>query len=120
MKKTISISYIFPEKKKVQTNSFYAMKSLAFQQLSQNLYYNILILSVCSAIDSAPGYHRYHTNMRPVSLNPVWPERWTYEKNFLEKWPVAEIPKKEFSPLMLFNGKILLYIFAVLFERTHC
>ncbi len=39
-----------------------------------HLYYNILILSVCTAIDSAPGYH---TDMRPVSLDPVWPERGT-------------------------------------------
>jgi hypothetical protein len=28
------------------------------------------------------------------------------------------MPRKEFLPLMLFNGKILLYIFPVLFERA--
>jgi hypothetical protein len=35
-------------------------------------YYKILILCVSTAIDSAPGYH---TNMRPVSLDSVSPEK---------------------------------------------
>jgi hypothetical protein len=66
--------------------------------LITNLYYNILILSVflcvCSAIDSAPVYQ---ADMRPVSWDPVWPERGTYGKIFSKKWPVAEISKENYA-----------------------
>jgi hypothetical protein len=50
------------------------------------LYYNILILSLCTATDSASGYH---TNMRPVSLNLVWSERGHRTKivSKSDQWP---------------------------------
>jgi hypothetical protein len=51
-------------------------------------------MSVClfawPLIGSAPGHHR---NMRPVSIEPEWPEVETFGKNFPEKWPVAKLPK---------------------------
>ncbi len=61
-------------------------------------------LFVCTAIDSTP---RSATVLRPVSLEPVWPEGVQREKIFPEKWPVAELPKKKVLPLMLFYGKNL-------------
>ncbi len=63
---------------------------------SSNLYIIIskyVCLFVCTAIDSAPGSA---TDLRPVSLEPVWPEGVQREKFFHEKWPVAELPKKKF------------------------
>ncbi len=72
-----------------------------------NLYYNIQkCLFVWPLIDSAPGVDRM---LRLVSLEPVWLEVETIEKNFSEKWAVAKLPNKMLRPLMLFNGKILLY-----------
>ncbi len=68
---------------------------------------NIIISkNVCPAIDSA---HGSATVSRPVSLEPVWPEGVQGEKNFHEKWPVAESRKKKVTLIMLFYGKILLY-----------
>jgi hypothetical protein len=82
----------------------------------KNLYYNIQkCLSVCPAINSAPGHDR---DMRPVSLEPEGPDGVQREQNFTEKWPVAELPKIEFTPLMLFYGKNLLRIFSVHFEQA--
>jgi hypothetical protein len=80
------------------------------------MWFNLLIhpYSVCVMtgyrLDSAPGHD---ANLRLVSLEPVWPEGVQSEKNFPEKWPVVELQKKKVTPLMLFNGKIPLYIFAV-------
>ncbi len=61
-------------------------------QLQNNKYciiymiYNTLILCIWPAIASAPGGH---TNLRPVSLEPVWPEGCHQGKNFLksDQWP---------------------------------
>ncbi len=85
------------------------------------LFYNILILCVCvcvwPAIDSAPGHH---TDMRPVSLEPVWPEGVSSEKIFLEKWPVAKLSNKNVMSLMLFYGKFYINIYIYIpvhFER---
>jgi hypothetical protein len=64
-------------------------------------------MSVCAAIDSA---HGSATVMRPVSLEPAGPEDVRRQKNFPEKWPVAELPKKKVIPLMIFYGKFFLYI----------
>jgi hypothetical protein len=62
---------------------------------------------VWQAIGSAPGHQR---DLRPVSLEPVWPEVETFEKNFAEKWPVDKLSKWNVKPLMLFYGKSF-YIF---------
>jgi hypothetical protein len=72
-------------------------------------------MSVCPAIDSAPGHNR---KMRPLSLEPEGPDGVQSGQNFTEKWPVAKLPKIKVMPLMLFYGKILLYIFSVRFERA--
>jgi len=87
--------------------------------LSLELIYIIISKNVCLSvwplIDSAPGHDRM---LRLVSLEPASPEPVILEKNFSEKWTVAKLPKINFTPLMLFNEKILLYIFAVHFERA--
>jgi hypothetical protein len=57
-------------------------------------------------MDTASGGH---TDMRSVSLEPVELEAVQREKNFHEKWPMAEFPKKKFTPI-LFYGKFLLLI----------
>jgi hypothetical protein len=81
-------------------------------EVKQNLYYNIVILCVCvcvwQAIDSVPGGH---TDIRPVSLEPVGPEGVQREKIFPEKWPVVKLPNKYLMPLLLFYGKIFSYIY---------
>ncbi len=51
-------------------------------------------------------------------MEPVWPQVEHRRKIFSEKWPVAELRKKNVTSLMFFNGKILLHIFAVHFERA--
>jgi hypothetical protein len=68
------------------------------------LCYITRILPVWHSIDSAPGLD---TDLRPVSLEPAWPEPALLGKNFPEKWPVAKLPKKNYMPLMLFYDKIL-------------
>ncbi len=75
-----------------------------------------LCLSVWTFIGSAPGPD---TDIRPVSLEPAWLEGGPLRNNFPSKWPVAKLPNKNVMPLMLFYGKIFLYIFAVHFERAH-
>jgi hypothetical protein len=67
-------------------------------------------LSVWEPVGSAPGHDR--------ELRPVWPQGESRGKIFLEKWPLAELQKKNLTPLMLSYGKILLHIFAVHFERA--
>ncbi len=47
-------------------------------------------LCVWPLVGSAPGHDK---NMRPVSIEPEWPEVETFEKNFPEKWSVAKLPK---------------------------
>jgi hypothetical protein len=47
-------------------------------------------LFVWPLIDLVPQHDR---NMRPVSIEPEWPEVETFEKNFPEKWPVAKLPE---------------------------
>ncbi len=59
-------------------------------------------MCVWPVIDSAPGGH---TDMRPVSLKLVWPGGMPSGEIFFEKWPVAELPKKKFTSLMLFYGE---------------
>jgi hypothetical protein len=67
--------------------------------------YNNLIpfacLCVWPAIDSATGHNK---DLTPVSLKPVWPEGVQSERIFPKKWPVAKLPKKNISPLMLSLG----------------
>jgi hypothetical protein len=48
--------------------------------------------------------------MRPVSLKPVGLEGVQRVKIFPEKLPVAELPNKIFMPLILFYGKIFIYM----------
>jgi hypothetical protein len=64
-----------------------------------SLFCLCLCVFVWPAIDLAPGGH---TDMRPVSLEPVWPGGVPLGEIFFEKWPVAELPKKKVTPLMLF------------------
>jgi hypothetical protein len=81
------------------------------------IYIIISLFCVWPAIDSVPGGH---VDMRPVSLEPVGPEGVQREKNFPEKWPVAKLPNKNIMPIMLFNGKIYIYIYiCVHFEQAH-
>jgi hypothetical protein len=83
------------DQKTLTSQFFYHIFPVHFERVNFRVYYNILILCfvcvcvcvcVCvwSAIDSAPGHN---TNMRLVSLGPVWPEGVTSGKNFLENWP---------------------------------
>ncbi len=63
---------------------------------------------MCTAIDSAPGYH---TDVRPVSLDPVWPEKGTQGKNFLEKWPVAKLSiKKRYATNVFYREEFCYWI----------
>ncbi len=55
-------------------------------------------------IDSAP---EHHTDLRPVSLEPVWHGGRQRLKKFFEKWPVAKLPLKKAAPSMLFYGNAL-------------
>ncbi len=48
-----------------------------------------ICLFVLTLTGSAPGHDR---TLRPVSLEPAWPEVETFEKNFPEKWPVTKLP----------------------------
>jgi hypothetical protein len=86
------------------------------ESVNKNLYYNILILSVRPAIDSAPGHH---TDLRPVSLEPVWPEE-VRRKKFSRKVTSGQNNEQIVTRLMLFYRKILSYIIAVLFWTGHC
>ncbi len=47
-------------------------------------------MSVWTFIGSAPGPD---TDIRPVSLEPAWPEGGPLENKFSEKWPIAKLPK---------------------------
>jgi hypothetical protein len=60
-----------------------------------NLIYNIqkclsVCLSVWTFIGSAPGPD---TDIRPVSLEPAWPEGGPLGNYFPENWPGAKLPK---------------------------
>jgi hypothetical protein len=66
---------------------------------------------VCLSVGSAPGHDR--------DLRLVWPQVESKGRNFPEKRPVAKLLKKNVMSLTLFFGKILLYIFAVHFERIY-
>ncbi len=55
--------------------------------------------------DSSTGHH---TDMRPVSLEPVGHGGGHRIKKIFEKWPVAKLPIKKVRPSKLFKGKILL------------
>jgi hypothetical protein len=70
-------------------------------------------LSVWHSIDSAPGRD---TDLKPVPLEPAWPEPAILGKNFPEKWPVAKLPKKNVMLLMLFYGKNI-GLFVLTFEK---
>ncbi len=89
----------------------------AINLLIYNLYNNILILFVCfcvwPAVDSAP---RGHTDLRPVSLESIWPEGLQDGQIFFEKLPVAELLKKKFTLPMLFYGKNI-ELFFFIFEK---
>jgi hypothetical protein len=49
---------------------------------------SLFCLCVWPIIDSAPGGH---TDLRPMSLEPVWPGGVQPGKNFIWKWTVAEL-----------------------------
>jgi hypothetical protein len=68
---------------------------------------------VWHSIGSAPGRD---TDLRPVSLEPAWPEPAILGKNFPEKWPVAKSRGKKFTTVMLFYGKNLAH-FVFIFEK---
>jgi hypothetical protein len=57
------------------------------------LVYTIIFKSLCvwPFIGSAPGHHR---DLRQVSLEPVWPQVESRERNFPQKWPLAKLPNK--------------------------
>ncbi len=71
-------------------------------------------MSVCVCvwplIGSAPGHDR---NMRPVSIEPLWPEVETFEKKIPSKWPMAKLPSVKCFTLNAFLWEKLLYIFPV-------
>jgi hypothetical protein len=75
-----------------------------------------LSFGVWPFIDSTPGGH---TDLRPVSSEPVWPKG-VHRKKISLKATSGQITEQNVTPLMLFYGKISLHIFAVLFERVHC
>jgi hypothetical protein len=63
------------------------------QMTLQYLYYNIqkfVCLLVWQLIGLAPGHDR---DLGSVSLEPVWPQVESREKNFADKWPVAKLAK---------------------------
>ncbi len=64
-------------------------------------------MCVWHSIGSAPGHD---TDLRPVSLEPAWPEPANLRKKFPEKWPVAKSRGKKFTTVMLFYGKNLFSI----------
>jgi hypothetical protein len=47
----------------------------------------------------------HHTDLRPVSIEPVGHWGGHRLKSFFEKWPVAKLPLKKCAPPMLFYGK---------------
>ncbi len=47
-------------------------------------------MSVWPFIGSAPGPD---TDIRPVSLEPTWPEEGPLGNYFPDNWPVAKLPK---------------------------
>ncbi len=81
---------------------FFTRKKLNFPQMNSRFKNPKVCLFVWQSIGSAPGHDRV---LRPVSLEPLWPKVETFEKNFLEKWPVAKLPQSNVTPLMLFYGK---------------
>ena len=52
---------------------------------------------VWQAIDSAPGGH---TDMRPVSLEPVWLEEVPLGEKFPENWWAAKLLKTATPPMI--------------------
>jgi hypothetical protein len=89
------------------TKKIRSEKKLKIKNLLIYIYiYNTRILCVCvwHSIGSAPGRD---TDLRPVSLEPAWPEPAILGKNFPEKWPVAKSRGKKFTTVMLFYGKNL-------------
>ncbi len=61
---------------------------------------------------STPSHDR---NSRPVSLEPVWPEKCPSKNNFPKNWPMAKLPMEKNKPLMLFYEKNLAQ-FVFMFE----
>jgi hypothetical protein len=82
----------------IKENNFYLKLKI---YIIISLFCLFVCVCVKPAIDSAPGGH---TDMRPVSLEPVWPGEVPSGEIFFKKWPVAELPKKKVKPLMLFYG----------------
>ncbi len=68
-------------------------------------------------IDSAPGGH---TDLRPVSVEPVWHGGGHRLKFSLEKWPVAELLIKKASLPMLFYGKFDIYLIISSISKLFC
>jgi hypothetical protein len=57
---------------------------------------------VWPTIGSAPGGH---TDIRPVSLEAVWPEWVPSVEISFKKWTLAELAKRKITQTMLSNGK---------------
>ncbi len=74
-----------------------------------------MCVCIWPAIDSVPGGH---TDMRPVSLEPVEPEGVQCEKNFPEKWPVAKLPNKKYYATNAFLWEDFFSYFAVHFASS--
>ncbi len=72
-----------------------------------------MCVCVWHSIGSAPGRE---TDLRPVSLEPAWPEPAILGKNFPEKWPVAKSRGKKLTTVMLFYGKNI-GLFVLMFEK---
>jgi hypothetical protein len=61
------------------------------------LFESVACLSVSTFIVSIP---EHDTDLRPISLEPEWPQEKTFENNFPEKWAVrkmSESPNKILS-----------------------
>jgi hypothetical protein len=61
-------------------------------------------LFVWQSIGSTPGHDR---DLRPVSLEPVWLQVQTFEKNLPEKWPISAMT---FCPQISNSSKVLYVI----------
>jgi hypothetical protein len=83
--------------------------------LNLELIYIIISENVCLSVWPLPWkWQNPKTSIIKSSIT------WTsdFRKNFPSKWPVAKLLKKIVTLLMLFNGKVLLHIFAVHFQRA--
>jgi uncharacterized protein YbdZ (MbtH family) len=53
-------------------------------------------------IEAIVSASEHHTDMRPVTLGPVWFEGWPLAIHFPEKWPVTELSEKKADTIIAF------------------